>query len=115
MPRPPGEIVIFDSPADGTRLIKRIVAVGGDRVSLEAGRLSVNGVRLFDPRKNEVMDPQALQQRKGYSPQQAVEIQTLTGDSTDNIRGVKGIGPKTAVKLIGKYGSARAATNASTV
>jgi signal peptidase I len=43
-----GEIAIFDSPADGTRLIKRIVAVGGDRVSLEAGRLSVNGVRPFD-------------------------------------------------------------------
>ncbi len=38
-----GDVVIFDSPADGTRLIKRVVAVGGDRVELENGRLVVNG------------------------------------------------------------------------
>ncbi len=38
-----GEIVIFDSPESGVRLIKRIVAVGGDRVALENGHLSING------------------------------------------------------------------------
>ena len=37
-----GEIAVFDSPVDGTLLIKRIVAVGGDRVDLIDGRLSVN-------------------------------------------------------------------------
>ena len=41
-----GDVVIFDSPADGTRLIKRIVAVGGDRVVLSEGRLFVNGDAL---------------------------------------------------------------------
>lgn len=41
-----GDVVIFDSPADGTRLIKRIVAVGGDRVVLAEGRLFVNGEAL---------------------------------------------------------------------
>ncbi len=44
-----GEIVIFDSPEDGTRLIKRIVAVGGDRVTLRRGRLSIDGSELADP------------------------------------------------------------------
>ena len=39
------------------------------------------------------------------TPEQAVEIQTLTGDSTDNIPGVPGIGPKKAVALIHKYGA----------
>ena len=43
-----GDIVIFDSPYDGTRLIKRIVAVGGDRVVLRKGRLWINGVALAD-------------------------------------------------------------------
>lgn len=38
-----GEVVIFDSPLDGTRLIKRIVATAGDDVSLRAGELHVNG------------------------------------------------------------------------
>ena len=38
-----GEIVIFDSPLDGTRLIKRIVAVGGDEVVIRNGHLFING------------------------------------------------------------------------
>ena len=38
-----GEVVIFDSPRDGTRLIKRIVAVAGDQVVVQQGRLSING------------------------------------------------------------------------
>lgn len=37
-----GDVVIFDSPRDGTRLIKRIVGVGGDSISMMAGRLTVN-------------------------------------------------------------------------
>ena len=41
-----GEIVIFDSPHDGTRLIKRIVGIGGDTIELHNGLLSVNGMRL---------------------------------------------------------------------
>lgn len=44
-----GEVVIFDSPHDGTRLIKRVVAVAGDRVSVRDGRLRVNGSWLEDP------------------------------------------------------------------
>ncbi len=42
----PGDVVVFKSPADGTRLIKRVVAVAGDRVDLRDGRLSINGVPL---------------------------------------------------------------------
>jgi signal peptidase I len=38
-----GEVVIFDSPEDGTRLIKRVVAVGGDRVAVRDGRIELNG------------------------------------------------------------------------
>jgi signal peptidase I len=43
-----GEIAVFDSPRDGTRLIKRIVAVGGDVVNLVDGKLSINGKPLGD-------------------------------------------------------------------
>ncbi len=65
-------------------------------------------VRLFDPGKEAEMDVAALLEMKGYTPQQAVEVQTLAGDSTDNIPGVPGIGVKTAAKLIAQYGSADA-------
>ncbi|NIK31272.1 signal peptidase I [Xanthomonas arboricola] len=37
-----GEVVVFDSPRDGTRLIKRVVAVAGDRVDLIDGHLQIN-------------------------------------------------------------------------
>jgi signal peptidase I len=38
-----GDVAVFKSPADGTRLIKRVVAVGGDRVTLQDGRLRIDG------------------------------------------------------------------------
>jgi signal peptidase I len=44
-----GEVVILDSPTTGVRLIKRVVAVGGDYVTLRAGKLSINGEPLVDP------------------------------------------------------------------
>ncbi len=65
-------------------------------------------VRLFDPVKNIDVNPSKLMELKGYTPQQAVEIQTLVGDATDNVPGVPGVGIKTAIKLIQKYGSAAA-------
>ncbi|KAG1463883.1 hypothetical protein G6F57_013663 [Rhizopus arrhizus] len=56
-----GEVAVFDSPADGTRLIKRVVAVAGDHVQLHEGHLSINGqplqiadlqdVEAFGPRR----------------------------------------------------------------
>ena len=46
-----GEVVVFKSPADGTRLIKRVVAVGGDRVQLLDGHLSINGIALASDRQ----------------------------------------------------------------
>ncbi|WP_027080755.1 signal peptidase I [Luteimonas mephitis] len=44
-----GDVAVFKSPRDGVRLIKRVVAVGGDRVVLADGHLSINGEALADP------------------------------------------------------------------
>jgi signal peptidase I len=41
-----GDVAVFDSPRDGERLIKRVVAVGGDLVSLTDGQLTINGHKL---------------------------------------------------------------------
>ncbi|MEP0847229.1 MAG: DNA polymerase I [Phycisphaerae bacterium] len=61
-------------------------------------------VSLFDPAKDEVITPEALAETKGWRPEQAIEAQVLIGDSVDNVPGVPGVGPKTAAKLIQKYG-----------
>jgi len=63
-------------------------------------------VRMFDPSTGEVIGPDELRKKKGYGPDQAIEIQILTGDPTDNVPGVKGVGPKKAAELIARYGSA---------
>ncbi|TVR07079.1 MAG: DNA polymerase I [Phormidium sp. GEM2.Bin31] len=48
---------------------------------------------------------QEVQEKLGILPQQVVDYKALCGDSSDNLPGVKGIGPKTAVKLLAEYGS----------
>jgi DNA polymerase-1 len=64
--------------------------------------------KLYDPHTDAVMDPAALQEKLGYTPAEAIDVQTLMGDSIDNIPGAAGVGEKTAVKLVKKYGSAAA-------
>lgn len=50
-------------------------------------------------------DQAAIRERYGVTPAQLIEIKGLMGDSSDNIPGVPGVGEKTAIKLIGEYGS----------
>jgi DNA polymerase-1 len=50
-------------------------------------------------------DPQAVIDRYGVRPEQLPDVKALTGDASDNIPGVPGIGEKTAGKLIAQYGS----------
>ncbi|MCK4426761.1 MAG: DNA polymerase I, partial [Deltaproteobacteria bacterium] len=62
-------------------------------------------VSIWDSMKDEVTDLDAFHQRFGLEPLQFLEVMTLTGDTSDNIPGVPGIGLKTALKLIKSYGS----------
>lgn len=49
--------------------------------------------------------PEEVKEKMGISPEQVVDYKALCGDASDNIPGVKGIGDKTAVKLLIEYGS----------
>ena len=62
--------------------------------------------KMYDVQADEVWDPAALEAKLGYSPAEAVEVQTLVGDAIDNVPGIPGVGEKTAAKLIKKYGTA---------
>jgi DNA polymerase I len=52
-----------------------------------------------------VYDEAKVRERWGVGPDQIADVMALMGDSIDNVPGVKGVGEKTAVKLIGQYGS----------
>src|SRR5687768_16143001 len=61
---------------------------------------------MYDIQKDEFTDAARMEADCGYSPREAVEVQTLMGDSIDNVPGIPGVGEKTAARLIRRYGKA---------
>jgi len=62
------------------------------------------GVVMLDAMKNRVIGPDQVMERFGVGPEKVVDVQSLAGDSTDNVPGIPGIGVKTAAQLINEYG-----------
>ncbi|WP_135449803.1 DNA polymerase I [Tabrizicola caldifontis] len=62
------------------------------------------GVDMFDPMKNRVIGPDEVMEKFGVPPEKVIDVQSLAGDSIDNIPGAPGIGLKTAALLINEYG-----------
>ena len=60
-------------------------------------------IYLFDPIKSKVIKEKEVLEKYGVEPHQMVSLQALMGDSTDNIPGVQGVGPKTAAKLLNQF------------
>lgn len=68
-------------------------------------QLMTDSVALYDPMKKKMLSVEDVQNKFGVTPDKVVDVQSLMGDSTDNIPGATGIGPKTAAELIQKFGS----------
>ena len=60
---------------------------------------------LYNPMKKKDITLEDVEKKFGVSPNKVVEVQALMGDSTDNVPGASGIGPKTAAALIQQFGS----------
>lgn len=82
------------------------VIVTGDGDSLQ---LVSNLVKVLMTKKGitqmEMYDPEQVKQKWEVEPDKMIEIKALMGDSSDNIPGVRGIGAKTAIKLVKDFGS----------
>ena len=63
-----------------------------------------DGVDMLDPMKNIHIGPDQVFEKFGVGPDRVVDVQSLAGDSSDNVPGVPGIGVKTAAQLIQEYG-----------
>ena len=87
------------------------VIVTGDKDSLQLitdrTRVKLVSTRMGQTTTQE-MTPQTFQAAYGFAPIHMVDLKALMGDSSDNIPGVKGIGEKTAMALIQRYGSVEA-------
>ncbi|MDB3888224.1 DNA polymerase I [Candidatus Pelagibacter sp.] len=89
--------------------VEQILAKGAKATIVSSDKdlmqLYKKDVRLFDPMKNKFIKPEDIVTKFGVGPEKVIDVQSLAGDSSDNVPGVPGIGIKTAAELINKYGT----------
>ncbi len=71
----------------------------------DLGQLVDSHTRLFDPQTDRELGVEELFETKGVRPDQVVDMLALMGDPVDNVPGVRGVGLKTAARLISEHGS----------
>lgn len=79
-----------------------VIMVTGDKDFMQ---LVTENISIWDPMKEKVINPDTIRADMGVEPNRLIDIMGLSGDTADNIPGVPGIGPKTALKLIKTFGS----------
>jgi len=88
---------------------KQITKLGSDVTIVSSDKdlmqLYKKGVRIFDPMKNKFITDDDVVKKFGVDASKVIDVQSLAGDSSDNVPGVPGIGVKTAAELINKYGT----------
>lgn len=78
----------------------RVVIVAADKDLLQ---LVGDGVIMYDTMRERVFGPEETELKLGVPPHQVVDYLAMVGDSSDNVPGVKSIGPKTASKLLADH------------
>ncbi|WIV51133.1 DNA polymerase I [Marivivens sp. LCG002] len=79
----------------------RVTIVSSDKDLMQ---LVGDGVEMLDPMKNRRIDRDGVIEKFGVGPERVVDVQSLAGDSVDNVPGAPGIGIKTAALLINEFG-----------
>jgi DNA polymerase-1 len=80
----------------------RVVIVAGDK---DFFQLVDDGVTVFDPYKRIEYTEEVVEEAFGVAPSRVIEVLGLAGDSSDNVPGVPGIGKKTALDLVRRFGT----------
>ena len=89
--------------------VEQILAAGAKATIVSSDKdlmqLYKKDVRIYDPMKNKFISEDDVKNKFGVKPNKVVDVQSLAGDTSDNVPGVPGIGVKTAAELINKYGT----------
>ena len=90
--------------------LARRAADAGERVLISTGdkdmaQLVNESITLINTMNNTMLDREGVKAKFGVTPAQIIDYLALAGDSSDNIPGIEMVGPKTAAKLLGEYGS----------
>ena len=104
---PSVELINYEADDLIATYAKKIVDAGSKVTVISSDKdlmqLVSEKIRLYDPMKNKVLGENEVFEKFGVKPNQVIDVQSLAGDSSDNIPGVPGIGVKTAAELINKY------------
>ena len=102
------EVEGFEADDIIATLARQAVNAGGSCTIISSDKdlmqLVRPGIDMFDPMKNRPIGPDEVVEKFGVPPERVVDVQSLAGDSTDNVPGAPGIGLKTAALLIQEYG-----------
>ena len=79
----------------------RVTIVSSDKDLMQ---LVGDGVEMYDAMKNKRIGREQVEEKFGVGPERVIDVQSLAGDSVDNVPGAPGIGIKTAALLINEYG-----------
>ena len=79
----------------------RVTIISSDKDLMQ---LVGDGIEMLDPMKNKKIGIAEVEEKFGVRPDRVIDVQSLAGDSVDNVPGAPGIGVKTAALLIQEYG-----------
>ena len=80
----------------------KVTIVSSDKDLMQ---LYKKNIRIYDPMKNKFINNDDIYKKFGVTPEKVIDVQSLAGDTSDNVPGVPGIGVKTAAELINSYGT----------
>lgn len=87
---------------------RKAAEAGGDVTIISSDKdlmqLITPNVEMYDSMKDRQIGIEQVHEKFGVGPEKMIDLQALSGDSTDNVPGVPGIGPKTAAQLLEEYG-----------
>ncbi|UCD16881.1 MAG: DNA polymerase I, partial [Candidatus Zixiibacteriota bacterium] len=91
---------------EGERRGMNVWLVTGDK---DFFQLVTDRIKIYNPQKGSVppeqLDPQGVEEKFGVPPERIIDMLALMGDSSDNVPGIPGIGPKTAKSLLDQFGN----------
>ncbi|MEM9716795.1 MAG: DNA polymerase I [Pseudomonadota bacterium] len=93
--------IIASLAKQAARAGARVSVVSSDKDLMQ---LVGDGIEMIDPMKNRRIGREEVEEKFGVGPERVIDVQSLAGDSVDNVPGAPGIGVKTAALLINEYG-----------
>ncbi len=81
---------------------EKVIIISSDKDLMQ---IVDDNIVMLDPMKDKIIDRDGVFEKFGVGPEKVIDVQSLIGDSSDNVPGVPGIGPKTAAQLIEEFGT----------